>query len=128
MATITNLVAINDIAHGKQVFRVHGTVTVASPAVEPVLVEPAAPQGGWEVLELQLLDSGAITPQVLTEKPWLSSVQAALAGKPWRSFMQTVRSAAKFVPSRRLTEPLPARSPERWPGTFHRLDERTCGR
>ncbi|EJT83401.1 hypothetical protein PPS11_36385 [Pseudomonas putida S11] len=69
MAIITNLVAINDIAHGKQVFRVHGTVTVASPAIEPVLVEPKLRhRGGWEVLELQLLDSGAITPQVLTEK------------------------------------------------------------
>ncbi len=45
MATITNLVAINDIAHGKQVFRVHGTVTVASPAVEPVLVEPSCATG-----------------------------------------------------------------------------------
>lgn len=69
MTTITNLVAVNDIAHGKQVFRVHGTVTVASPAIEPVLVEPELRhRGGWEVLELKLLDSGAITPQVLTEK------------------------------------------------------------
>ncbi|MNP15015.1 hypothetical protein D3C76_1073540 [compost metagenome] len=69
MTTIANLVAINDIAHGKQVFRVHGTVTVASPAIEPVLVEPQVRhRGGWEVLELKLLDSGAMAPQVLTEK------------------------------------------------------------
>lgn len=69
MTTITNLVALNDIAHGKKVFRVHCTVTVASPAIEPVLVEPRLRhRGGWEVLQLQLQDSGAITPQVLTEK------------------------------------------------------------
>ncbi len=69
MVNITNLVAINDIANGEQVFRVHGTVMVASPAIEPVLVEPRIRhRGGWEVLELQLLDSGAIAPQVLTEK------------------------------------------------------------
>ncbi|RCL29537.1 hypothetical protein C6A77_00115 [Pseudomonas sp. AFG_SD02_1510_Pfu_092] len=69
MATITNLVAINDIANGEQVFRVHGTVTVNNPAIEPVLVEPKIRhRGGWEVLELQLLDSGGIAPQVLTDK------------------------------------------------------------
>lgn len=69
MAIITNLVAVNDIAHGKQVFRVHGTVTVTTPAIEPLLVEPKLRhRGGWEVLELQLQDSGAITPQVVTEK------------------------------------------------------------
>ncbi|MBV4489179.1 hypothetical protein [Pseudomonas oryzicola] len=69
MATIANLVAINDIANGEHIFKVHGTVTVASPAIEPVLVEPQVRhRGGWEVLELQLLDSGAIAPQVLTKK------------------------------------------------------------
>ncbi|WP_085621476.1 MULTISPECIES: hypothetical protein [unclassified Pseudomonas] len=69
MAIIANLVAINDIANGEQVFRVHGTVTVGCPAIEPVLVEPKGRhKGGWEVLELQLQDSDAITPQVVTEK------------------------------------------------------------
>lgn len=98
MATIANLVAINDIANGEQVFRVHGTVMVGCPAIEPVLVEPKVRhKGGWEVLELQLQDSGAITPQVVTEKPWCSNVQAARPGKPWKSFMATVRSAAKYA-------------------------------
>ncbi|MGY4524913.1 hypothetical protein [Pseudomonas sp. UBA4617] len=69
MSNIANLVAINDTVNGEQVFSVHGTVMVASPAIEPVLVEPRIRhRGGWEVLELQLLDSGAIAPQVLTEK------------------------------------------------------------
>ncbi|WP_406820422.1 hypothetical protein ACJA3S_25630 [Pseudomonas sp. KnCO4] len=69
MATIANLVAINDIVNGERTFKVHCTVTVVSPAIEPVLVEPKIRhRGGWEVLELQLLDSGAIAPQVLTEK------------------------------------------------------------
>ncbi|WP_144169950.1 hypothetical protein [Pseudomonas sp. Kh13] len=83
MATIANLVAINDIANGKQVFRVHGTVTVGCPAIEPVLVEPKVRhRGGWEVLELQLLDSGAITPQVLTEK---TVVFERAGGTPWKT-------------------------------------------
>ena len=69
MAVINNLVAINDIAGGEKAFRVHCTVTVANPAIEPVLVEPQIRhRGGWEVLELQLKDTGAITMQVLTEK------------------------------------------------------------
>jgi len=69
MAVINNLVAINDIAGSEKAFRVHCTVTVANPAIEPVLVEPQIRhRGGWEVLELQLKDTGAITMQVLTEK------------------------------------------------------------
>ena len=69
MATIANLVAINDIVNGERTFKVHCTVTVVSPAIEPVLVDPKIRhRGGWEVLELQLLDSGSIAPQVLTEK------------------------------------------------------------
>lgn len=83
MATIANLVAINDIANGEQVFRVHGTVTVGCPAIEPVLVEPKIRhKGGWEVLELQLQDSGAITPQVVTEK---TVVFERAGGTPWKT-------------------------------------------
>ena len=83
MATIANLVAINDIANGEQVFRVHGTVTVGCPAIEPVLVEPKVRhKGGWEVLELQLQDSGAITPQVVTEK---TVVFERAGGTPWKT-------------------------------------------
>ncbi len=69
MAVINKLVAINDIAGIEKAFRVYCTVTVANPAIEPVLVEPKTRhKGGWEVLELQLKDTGAITMQVLTEK------------------------------------------------------------
>jgi len=83
MATITNLVAVNDITHGKKVFRVHGTVTVATPAIEPVLVEPKIRhRGGWEVLELQLKDTGAIAMQVLTEKAVMFE---RVGGTHWKS-------------------------------------------
>jgi len=69
MPEIANLVAINDIAGEKKTFRVHCTVTVANPAIEPVLVEPLRRhRGGWEVLELQLHDTGAVAMQMLTEK------------------------------------------------------------
>lgn len=69
MAIIENLMAINDIAHGDATFKVYGTVTVASPAIEPILVESEVRhKGGWELLELKMVDTGAIAPQVLTEK------------------------------------------------------------
>jgi len=69
MSTLKNFVAYNQTAGGQTSFRVHGVVTVPSPAYEPVLVEPVRRhRGGWEVLELKLVDSGVIAMSVMTEK------------------------------------------------------------
>ncbi|MBI6924751.1 MULTISPECIES: hypothetical protein [Pseudomonas] len=69
MSTLKDFVAYNQTAGGQQSFRVHGVVTVPSPAFEPVLVEPAIRhRGNWEALELKLVDTGVIANAVLTEK------------------------------------------------------------
>lgn len=69
MSTLMNFVAYNQTADGQTSFRVNGVVTVPSPAYEPVLVEPARRhRGGWEVLELKLVDTGVIAISVMTEK------------------------------------------------------------
>ncbi|MBK4988629.1 hypothetical protein [Pseudomonas sp. S36] len=69
MAKCTDFVAYNQTAAGEQTFRVHGTVTVPSPAFEPVLVEPEVRhRGNWEVLHLELVDTGVVANAVLTEK------------------------------------------------------------
>nr|WP_314478657.1 hypothetical protein [uncultured Pseudomonas sp.] len=69
MSTLKNFVAYNQTAGGQTSFRVHGVVTVPSPAFEPVLIEPGIRhRGGWEVLQLKLVDTGVIANAVLTEK------------------------------------------------------------
>ncbi len=69
MSTLKDFVAYNQTAGGQKSFRVHGVVTVPSPAFEPVLIEPAIRhRGGWEVLQLKLVDTGVIANAVLTEK------------------------------------------------------------
>ncbi|MBK5004720.1 hypothetical protein IAE33_000974 [Pseudomonas sp. S60] len=69
MTKCTDFVAYNQTAGGKQSFRVSGTVTVPSPAFEPVLVVPEIRHyGGWEVLHLQLVDTGETSLAVMTEK------------------------------------------------------------
>ena len=71
MSKIENLHAYNSEVPGEPVcFEVQGTVTVAHPGIEPVLVEPEVRHlGGWEVLRLTLVDNGQSSLQVLTEKP-----------------------------------------------------------
>ncbi|MDF0733405.1 hypothetical protein P0Y43_22170 [Pseudomonas entomophila] len=70
MINLDNFIAINDKRPGQNRFKVFGTVTVATPSVTPVLVEPAIRhKGGWEVLRLTLEDDGDVTLQALTEKP-----------------------------------------------------------
>lgn len=70
MNTIENLIAYNTDAPGEPTyFEVQGTVTVAHPGIEPVLVEPKVRhRGGWEVLELQLVEREGIALQVVTQK------------------------------------------------------------
>ncbi|BDM25523.1 MULTISPECIES: hypothetical protein [Pseudomonas] len=70
MNTIKNLIAYNSDAPGEPTcFEVRGTVTVAHTGIEPVLVAPEVRHhGGWEVLELKLVDNGSVALQVLTEK------------------------------------------------------------
>ena len=71
MNKIENLYAYNNEVPGQPTcFEVQGTVTVAHPGIEPVLVEPKVRhRGGWEVLQLTLVDNGEPALQVLTEKP-----------------------------------------------------------
>jgi len=71
MSKIENLYAYNLEVPGQPTcFEVQGTVTVAHPGIEPVLVEPKIRhRGGWEVLQLNLEDKGGANLQVLTEKP-----------------------------------------------------------
>ncbi|MFJ2525247.1 hypothetical protein ACIOWB_19140 [Pseudomonas capeferrum] len=73
MSKIENLYAYNSEVPGEPVcFEVQGTVTVAHPGIEPVLVAPKIRhKGGWEVLQLKLEDKGGINLQVLTQKPVL---------------------------------------------------------
>lgn len=73
MIKIENLYAYNDEVPGQPIcFEVQGTVTVGHPGIEPVLVEPEIRhKGGWEVLQLKLVDSGEATIQVITKKPVL---------------------------------------------------------
>jgi hypothetical protein len=70
MNTIKNLFAYNvDVPGEPTYFEVQGTVTVAHPGIEPVLVEPTVRhRGGWEVLQLQLVEKEGIHLQVVTEK------------------------------------------------------------
>lgn len=70
MNTIKNLIAYNNDVPGEPTcFEVQGTVTVASPAIEPILVEPKIRhRGGWEVLELKLVEKEGIFLSVVTEK------------------------------------------------------------
>ncbi|MDR2318169.1 MAG: hypothetical protein LBF06_17440 [Pseudomonas sp.] len=70
MNTIKNLIAYNNVVPGEPTcFEVQGTVTVAHPGIEPVLVEPKVRhRGGWEVLELQLVEKEGIALQVVTQK------------------------------------------------------------
>ncbi|MGJ7547374.1 hypothetical protein [Pseudomonas alloputida] len=70
MNTIKNLVAYNSDVPGEPTyFEVRGTVTVAHTGIEPVLVEPKfRNRGGWEVLELQLVEKEGIALQVVTQK------------------------------------------------------------
>ncbi|MBA6118543.1 hypothetical protein JET76_14220 [Pseudomonas putida] len=83
MNTIKNVYAYNDEVPGEPTcFEVQGTVTVAHPGIEPVLVEPKVRhRAGWEVLELKLQDNGAIAPQVVTEKPVLFRREGACTWK-----------------------------------------------
>lgn len=71
MSKIENLQAYNIEAPGQPAcFEVRGTVTVGHPGIVPVLIEPRVRhRGGWEVLELHLVDNGEINLQVLTQKP-----------------------------------------------------------
>jgi hypothetical protein len=70
MNTIKNLIAYNNDVPGEPTyFEVQGTVTVAHPGIEPVLVEPKVRhRGGWEVLELQLMKKEGFFTQVVTQK------------------------------------------------------------
>lgn len=70
MTTIKNLIAYNSDVPGEPTyFEVQGTVTVAHPGIEPVLVEPKVRhRGGWETLELLLVEKEGIFTQVVTEK------------------------------------------------------------
>ncbi|AYG47378.1 hypothetical protein DV532_25005 [Pseudomonas sp. Leaf58] len=70
MNTIENLFAYNNDVPGEPTFfEVQGTVTVAHPGIEPVLVEPAVRhRGGWEVLELKLIEKEGVALQVGTTK------------------------------------------------------------
>lgn len=69
MSTLKDFVAYNQTAGGQTSFRVHGVVTVPSPAWEPVLIVPEIRhRGGWEVLHLNLVDTGVIANSVMTEK------------------------------------------------------------
>ena len=71
MSKIENLYAYNNEVPGQPVcFEVQGTVTVAHSGIEPVLAEPKIRhKGGWEVLQLTMVDNGQPSLQVLTEKP-----------------------------------------------------------
>ncbi|WPM26586.1 hypothetical protein OGV25_26585 [Pseudomonas sp. P1B16] len=64
MSKIENLYAYNSEVPGEPVcFEVQGTVTVAHPGIEPVLVAPKIRhKGGWEVLQLKLEDKGGHQP------------------------------------------------------------------
>ncbi|MFJ4344946.1 hypothetical protein [Pseudomonas sp. NPDC089401] len=69
MINVENLIAVNDKRNGQNRFKVYGTVTVDNPGITPVLREPTRRhRGAWEVLQLELVDDGGITLQVLTEK------------------------------------------------------------
>lgn len=70
MNTIENLFAYNNDVPGEPTFfEVQGTVTVAHAGIEPVLVEPAVRhKGGWEVLELKLIEKEGMALQVATTK------------------------------------------------------------
>lgn len=84
MSKIENLYAYNNDVPGQPTcFEVQGTVTVAHPGIEPVLVEPKVRhRGGWEVLQLTLVDNGEPTLQVVTEKPVTFRREGAC---PWKS-------------------------------------------
>jgi len=83
MNKIENLYAYNNEVPGQPTcFEVQGTVTVAHPGIEPVLAEPKVRhKGGWEVLQLTLVDSGEPAIQVLTEKPVFFRREGA---SPWK--------------------------------------------
>ena len=70
MNEIENLYAYNEKVPGEPAyFEVQGSVQVAHPGIEPVLVEPQKRhRGGWEVLELKLVDNGCPALSVITEK------------------------------------------------------------
>jgi len=70
MITIKNLIAYNNDVPGEPTyFEVQCTVTVAHPGIEPVLVAPKVRhRGGWETLELQLVEKDGIFTQVVTDK------------------------------------------------------------
>jgi hypothetical protein len=84
MNTIKNLFAYNvDVPGEPTYFEVQGTVTVAHSGIEPVLVEPEfRHRGGWEVLELNLLDKGGVSLPALTEKRVLFRREG---GTAWKS-------------------------------------------
>ncbi len=83
MIKVENLYAYNNEVPGQPIcFEVQGTVTVGHPGIEPVLVEPEfRHMGGWEVLQLELVDSGEATIQVVTEKKVFFRREGASAWK-----------------------------------------------
>ncbi|MEN8642341.1 hypothetical protein [Pseudomonas sichuanensis] len=62
-------VAQNDKMPGNAYFRVYGTVSVAHPGIEPVLIMPGRQDRSFNLrLELQLQEQDGFYPQVRTEK------------------------------------------------------------
>lgn len=83
MSKIENLLAYNSEVPGQPVcFVVQGSVTVHNSGVEPVLAEPKIRhKGGWEVLQLTLVESEQASLQVLTEKPVFFTREGASSWK-----------------------------------------------
>ncbi|WP_449430513.1 hypothetical protein [Pseudomonas putida] len=78
---VDNFVAINDKRPGQESFRVFGTVTVPNPGIEASLLQPEARhKGGWEVLNLELVDTYTNALTVMAQKT-VSFERAG--GSPW---------------------------------------------
>lgn len=84
MHKIESINAYNSDIPGQPItFEVQMTVTVAHPGIEVVLVQPRVRhRGGWETLELQLIDNGNPAPQVVTEKNVFFTREGA---SPWKT-------------------------------------------